>query len=247
MRKVIIVQARLSSSRLPNKVLAEISGKPVMAHVVDRLQAAAQADGLCVAIPSDQCENPLAEYLTTLGVTVVRGSTTDVLGRYIQAAYETKADLIVRATADNPLVSFEEVDRQLEALVADPELDYVITKGYPLGITVESFTLKTLEKMDYLTQHNVNHREHVTLYLRQNPRPFNILELEAPPALRKPDFKLSIDTDHDLELFRAMFDKLYEPGRHISLQDALNLLAEDRRLGDMSLNPTSLPAFAKAV
>ena len=247
MRKVIIVQARLSSSRLPNKVLAEISGKPVIAHIVERLHAASQADGVCVAMPADKGEDPLAEYLQNLDVTVVRGSTTDVLGRYIQAAYETKADVIVRATADNPLVSYEEVDRQLSALEADPELDYVITKGYPMGITVESFTLKTLEKMDYLTQHNVNHREHVTLYLRQNPRPFNILELEAPPELRRPDFKLSIDTDHDLELFREVFDKLYQPGQHVSLKAALDLLAADTRLGQMSLNPTSLPAFAKAV
>lgn len=247
MRKVIIVQARLSSSRLPNKVLAEISGKPVIAHIVERLKASAQADALCVAIPVDKGEDPLAEYLLTQDVAVSRGSTTDVLGRYIQAAYETKADLIVRATADNPLVSVTEVDRQLEALVADPELDYVITKGYPMGITVESFTLKTLEKMDYLTQHNVNHREHVTLYLRQNPRPFNILELEAPPELRQPDYKLSIDTDHDLELFRALFAKLYQPGKLVDLRDALELLSADTRLREMSLNPTSLPAFAKAV
>jgi spore coat polysaccharide biosynthesis protein SpsF len=247
MRKVIIVQARLSSSRLPNKVLAEICGKPVIAHIIERLKASALADGVCIAIPTDKGEDQLAEYLQAQDVTVVRGSASDVLGRYIQAAYETKADIIVRATADNPLVSTAEVDRQLAALEADPELDYAITKGYPMGITVESFTLKTLEKMDYLTQHNSDYREHVTLYLRQNPRPFNILELEAPPELHKPDFKLSIDTDHDLELFRAVFDQLYQPGQLVDLQAALDLLAQDKRLREMSLNPTSLPAFAKAV
>ena len=247
MRKVIIVQARLSSSRLPRKVLAEISGKPVIAHIIERLQASALADAICVAIPADKDEDELAGYLAGQNVTVVRGSTKDVLGRYIQAAYETKADLIVRATADNPLVSFEEVDRQLRELTADPDLDYVITKGYPLGITVESFTLKTLEKMDYLTQFNNDYREHVTLYLRQNPRPFNIMELEAPPEVRKPEFKLSIDTDHDLEMFRAIYGKLYQPGASIGLADVLGLLAGDDQLRKMSQNPTSLPAFAKAV
>jgi spore coat polysaccharide biosynthesis protein SpsF len=247
MRKVIIVQARISSSRLPRKVLAEICGKPVIAHIIERLKASALADALCIAIPADKEEDALAEYLAGESVIVVRGSTKDVLGRYIQAAYETKADLIVRATADNPLVSFEEVDRQLGKLEADPDLDYVITKGYPLGITVESFTLKTLEKMDYLTQFNSDYREHVTLYLRQNPRPFTIMELEAPPDLRKPDYKLSIDSDHDLQLFRAIFEKLYQPGQLLDLSSVLGLLAEDSRLRDMSLNPTSLPAFAKAV
>lgn len=247
MRKVIIVQARISSSRLPRKVLAEICGKPVIAHIIERLQTSTLADALCIAIPADKEEDELAEYLAGAGVTVVRGSTKDVLGRYIQAAYETKADIIVRATADNPLVSVEDVDRQLSQLEADPELDYVITKGYPMGITVESFTLKTLEKMDYLTQFNSDYREHVTLYLRQNPRPFNIMELEAPAEMRKPDFKLSIDTDHDLELFRGIFDKLYEDGKPVTLQAAMDLLASDQQLRQMSLKPTSLPAFAKAV
>ena len=247
MRKVIIVQARLSSSRLPEKVLAEISGKTVIAHIVDRLNAAKLADEVCVAIPAEENENPLADALEPLDASVVRGSANDVLGRYIQAAYATKADIIVRATGDNPLVSHEEIDRQLKALTDDPELDYVITKGYPLGITTEAFTLKTLEKMDYLTQHNRDFREHVTLYLRQNPRPFNILELQAPDGLSHPDYKLSLDTDEDLELFKTIYSHLYKPGKLIELDEVYALLDNTEQLRQISQNPKSLPAFARAV
>jgi spore coat polysaccharide biosynthesis protein SpsF len=238
MRSVIILQARLASSRLPRKVLADLSGKPVIAHIIERLRAARRADEVCVAIPSDHDEDPLAAALEQLPVVVVRGSAHDVLGRYIQAAYETQAEIIVRATADNTLVCPQNLDRQLELLAGDPEADYVITDGYPVGVTTEAFTLKTLEKLDYLAR-NANLREHVTLYLRKTPGPFGVRTLTAPPELTEPGLRLSIDTQQDLQLLRAIYERLYRPGDIVDLGAVLQLLHEDAPLRDLARVPVS--------
>jgi spore coat polysaccharide biosynthesis protein SpsF len=233
MRKVIILQARLASSRFPSKVLAELSGRPVIAHIIDRLQAAARADAVCVAIPDDAGEDRLAEALAPLGVSITRGSGPDVLGRYIQAAYETKAEIIVRATADNPLVCFHNLDRQLEEMDADPELDYIITEGLPIGITTETFKLRTLEKLDYLARHN-NLREHVTLYLRQHPGPFVVKPLSALPGLHRPNLRLTMDTQQDYALMRAIYERLYIPGGLIEISEVLELLDSAPEVASLS-------------
>lgn len=220
MRKVIILQARMASSRFPNKVLAELSGRPMIAHIIERLKASKLADELNVAIPTEPSEDELARVLEGFDVTVSRGHPTDVLGRYIQAAYQTGATMIVRATADNPFVDPANIDLQLQALMDNPELDYVITDGLPVGVTVESFTLKTLEKLDFLARSN-NHREHVTLYLREHPGPFVTRTLHAPAELERPNLRLTVDTPHELALAQKLYDQVYQPGGIADLAAAI--------------------------
>jgi spore coat polysaccharide biosynthesis protein SpsF len=228
MHKVIVLQARLASSRFPRKVLAELGGKSVLENCIERLRAAKHADEVCVAIPSTDSENELAEAVAKMNVTLVRGSESDVLGRYIQSAYQTKADIVVRATADNPLVSAENIDLQIEALLADPEVDYVWTEGLPIGVSVETMRLKTLEKLDYLARHQ-DMREHVTLYLRKNPGPFVIRNIEAPAEHHRPEYRLSLDTPRDYELFQKIYEKLGGSGS-IDLSKALALIDGDAEL-----------------
>jgi spore coat polysaccharide biosynthesis protein SpsF len=236
MHKVIVVQARLASSRFPRRVLAELGGKSILAHCVERLKAASQADEICVAIPASESENELAAIVNELGVTLVRGSEADVLGRFIQAAYQTKADIVVRVKGDDPFVSAGNIDRQIEALQADSEIDYVCTENLPAGVSSETMTLKTLEKLDYLARHQ-DLRGHVTSYLRNNPGPFVIKKLEAPEELNRPNYRLSLDTDRDYQLFKAIFDELYK-GEPIAVKDVITLLDNDeslRRLATIEL------------
>jgi spore coat polysaccharide biosynthesis protein SpsF len=243
MRKAIILQARLSSSRLPRKVLADLSGKPMIAHIIERLQASRLADEVCVAIPADEREDELARVLAGMPVTVVRGSQHDVLGRYIQAAYETRADVIVRTTADNPLVSFAEIDRQLAEIEDEPGTEYLITEGYPLGITPETFTLKTLEKLDYLARH-AHMREHVTLYIRRNSGPFAARALSPPAGLAAPELRLTVDAEPDLNLFRAIYNQLYVPGKLVDVGEAIELVRTRPDLRELALIPAELRATA---
>jgi spore coat polysaccharide biosynthesis protein SpsF len=243
MHKVIILQARLASSRFQRKVLADLCGEPVIAHIVRRLKAASKADEVCVAIPSDADENDLADVLAGLDVTICRGSGPDVLGRYIQAAYQTKADLIVRATADNPFVSPEDIDRQLAEFENNAELDYVITEGYPRGVTVETLRLKTLEKLDYLSR-AAHDREHVTWYLRSHPGPFVVETLHAPTELRHADLSLSLDTPEDYAFIQAIYGRLCESGGMIDLGETLKLIESDVEIGNLARRVAAVAAGA---
>lgn len=243
MHKVIILQARLASSRFQRKVLADLCGEPAIAHIVRRLKAASKADEVCVAIPSDADENDLADVLGGLDVTICRGSGADVLGRYIQAAYQTKAELIVRATADNPFVSPEDIDAQIAAFEANPELDYCITEGYPRGVTVETLRLKTLEKLDYLARAPQD-REHVTLYLRTHPGPFVVETLHAPEGLRHADLSLSLDTPEDYAFINAIYGKLCKEGGMIDLGETLKLIESDEETGKLARRIAAVAAGA---
>jgi len=229
MRKVIIIQARLASSRFPNKVLADLSGKPVIAHVIERLRAAKSADDLCVAIPTDATDDKLAEYVSGLGVCVTRGHSKDVLSRYIQAAYETDAQVIVRAMGDNALVDWHAVDAQINEIESNLELDYVTTDGYPYGVAVETFRLKTLEKLDFLARQD-DLRERPTLYLKRNEGPFVVKHLQAPDAGKLTDVSLSINRPEDLQFVQSIYDKLYKEGELIEIGDVIGLLESEPEL-----------------
>ena len=233
MRKVIIIQARLASSRFPGKVLAELSGKPVIAHVIDRLRAAKNVDDLCVAIPADASDNPLAEALADIGVCVTRGHGRDVLSRYIQAAYETKAQVIVRATGDNALVDWRTVEAQIAEIENNPEVDYVTTDGYPDGVATETFRLKTLEKLDFLAR-NDDMRKEVTLYLKANENPFVVKHLKAEGEQRWPDLSLSINRPEDLQFIQAIYDRLYKEGELIEIGDVIGLLRDNPALMEIN-------------
>jgi spore coat polysaccharide biosynthesis protein SpsF len=229
MRKVIILQARLASSRFPNKVIAELSGRPMIAQIIDRLKASALADEICAAIPAESSEDKLAQVLADLNVTICRGHPTDVLGRYVQAAYQTNAQIIVRATADNPFVDPANLDRQLSSITENPDTDYVFTEGLPVGVTCETLTLKTLEKLDYLARTN-NHREHVTLYLRENPGPFSVLTLQAEGLMRRPSLSLTIDTPADFAVAREIYKRLQRGGGIVDLAEVIRLYDEQPKL-----------------
>jgi spore coat polysaccharide biosynthesis protein SpsF (cytidylyltransferase family) len=226
MRKVIIVQARLASSRLPDKVTKDLSGQPVIGHIVDRLKRSTRADDVCIAIPNDASEDSLAATISDMGVCVTRGHGADVLGRFIQAAYETDAQVIVRAMGDNALVDPHNIDRQLDELLGNPELDYVTTDGLPYGVTVETFTLKTLEKLDYLVREE-HLRKHVTQYLRRNPGPFMTSILQAPSELNRPELNFGINTPDELEFVRAIYSRLHKPGSIVDVAAAIELVDSD--------------------
>ncbi|MEZ5338372.1 MAG: NTP transferase domain-containing protein [bacterium] len=241
MKRVAILQARLDSSRVPGKVMAELKGKPVISHIIDRLKAASEIDEVCVAIPSEHKEDSLADALAGMDVTVVRGHASDVLARYIQAAYETKADIIVRATGDNPLVASEVIDQQVGLLQSEPELDYVITEGMSTGLTTEAFTLKTLEKLDFLAKHP-DHREHVTLYLRRNPGPFVMRRLDPPAHLANANYRLTLDTAEDYKVLGSIYDRLYDGSAIVDLKDVFKLLEGDSELQLAARQQVSLAA-----
>ena len=166
-RRVAIIQARVSSSRFPRKVLEPLMGLPLIVFMAQRVQQASLVDQVLVATSTDPSDDALAQAVRTHGIACFRGSLHDVLDRFHGAAEHTGADHVVRLTGDCPLMDADLVDRALSLLAAS-SADYVSNiapPSYPDGLDVEAFTAAALK--DAWTHARLrSEREHVTLYLR---------------------------------------------------------------------------------
>lgn len=220
MRTLAIVQARMGSSRLPGKVLAEVAGRPMLWYVIRRTQLAKLVDRVVVAIPDDTAEDlDIAAFCAGLKVPCVAGPGADVLGRYLAVAQamEPRPDLIVRITADCPLIDPRIIDAVVSLClrppgVLDPAVAYASNvfpvRTFPDGLDVEAFPLSTLERLGELATAPAD-REHVTALLHRSPRLFlaggrSLRRVEHKPSLG--DARWTVDTADDLAFVKAVFE-----------------------------------------
>jgi spore coat polysaccharide biosynthesis protein SpsF (cytidylyltransferase family) len=158
-----------------------------------------------VAIPDLTEDDVLAEHLADIGVRVVRGSADDVLARYVQAAAESDAEVIVRITCDCPLIDPEVIDQVIEAFRGGG-VDYcsnVLERTYPIGMDTEVFSREALERA-HREAVRPDEREHVTPYIWRSPNRFRLSDVEAPEHLRQPALRLTVDEIADLEFVRIV-------------------------------------------
>jgi len=139
----------------------------------------------------------------------------------------------VRAAADNPLIDAGVMDEQIRYIVENPETDYVYTKDLPLGVSTETFTQKTLDKLDFLARTPLM-RKHVTYYLVENPAPFNIVLLDPPPGMAHPEFRLTLGTEEDLALLESIYGELHTEGGIVSTKAAIELLTSRPELAEVN-------------
>lgn len=214
MRVVVVIQARMGSTRLPGKVLADLGGMPVLEWVVRACRAARRVDEVVVATTRHPVDDPLVELCERLGAPVVRGSEEDVLSRYLLALEEHPADAVVRITADCPFTDPALVDAVVAAWENDPSLDYVSTvvvRTLPHGLDVELVSADALRRVDAVA--TGHHRVHVTSGVYTDPEAFAVMGLcFAPDAT---DLRVTLDTPEDLRALRAAVSALGPgiPGR----------------------------------
>ena len=204
MKTVAIVQARMGSTRLPNKVLKPIQGTPMIGLLLSRLAKSERIDEIMVATSDDKRNDPLAEYVTGLGYRVYRGSENDVLDRYYQAALCADATRVLRITGDCPLIDAALVD-QVIATFDKADADYVSNVApptYPDGLDTEMFTFEALKKAWEETSEGFD-REHVTPYLRNSGR---FVTANVTNDVDLSDQRWTVDTPQDLEVVTAIFD-----------------------------------------
>ena len=165
MRTVAIIQARMQATRLPGKVLADLEGKPVLRRVVDRARRASTLDAVVVATSDNPADDVLAGFCREFGTDCFRGSRDDVLDRYRRAAECFQAEVVVRLTADCPLLDPQVIDRVVRAY-GQGEFDYVsnaLECTYPDGLDTEVFSYKSLERA-WREARRQSEREHVSSY-----------------------------------------------------------------------------------
>lgn len=210
MRRVAIVQARTGSTRLPGKVLLDLAGRPMLVQQLRRLQRCRRLDEIVVATTTHAADDALAAVVAAEGVRAFRGSEADVLSRYVEAARESRAELVVRVTADCPLIDPDVVDRVIgEAEDHADDCDYasnVIERTYPRGLDAEAVYADVLRRVDRLARSGPA-REHVTLLIVAE-RPELFLRRSVTGAVNHSDLRWTVDTPADLAMVRRVYEEL---------------------------------------
>lgn len=233
-RSGCVIQARCGSSRFPGKVLRPIAGREMLLRVTDRVRQCPEIETLVVATTTLPEDDAVAKLVSSVpGVQVFRGNEEDVLDRYFQAASQLALDPVVRVTGDNPLTDPQILSELVEALRADASLDYVRSEGYPLGVGAEAFRFRALQRA-HREAAIPYQREHVTPYFREHAESFKIVLLAAPERLRRPDLRLTVDTEEDLELMEAIYRRLEPRDGRINTAAVIDLLAEEPELSALN-------------
>lgn len=213
---VVIVQARMTSSRLPGKVLMDLAGRPMLAQQLSRLKQCSTVDAIVVATTTNSTDDGVVELAKQEGVAFFRGSEEDVLSRFVGAARQSHAEIVVRVTADCPLIDPSVTDKVILELInhAD-ECDYatnVLERTYPRGLDVEALFLDTLLRIDRLARTPAE-REHVTLVPRSERKKLFLCK-SITDSQNNSDLRWTVDAELDLQLIRALYEAL-DLGTHI--------------------------------
>lgn len=228
-----IIQARMGSTRLPGKVLVHIGEHPMLWHVNNRLTRVSSIEQTVVATSVETGDDPVARFCHENRVECFRGSETDVLDRFYQAARHFSADVIIRITADCPLIDPEIVDKVI-SIQLKGTWDYTsntIDRTFPDGLDVEAFTFEALEKAWYEAT-LMSEREHVTPYIWKNRKLFNVFQYIQEKNLS--DMRWTVDESEDLELIRKIYGFLHNYGHVFLMEDVLELLQKHPDLSDIN-------------
>jgi spore coat polysaccharide biosynthesis protein SpsF len=250
-RVIAIIQGRMSSSRLPGKILAEIAGQPMLQRVFIRTSRSAMVTETIFATTTDPSDDPVAEYCDFSGIPFTRGSLFDVLDRYYQAAKGAKADVVVRITADCPVIDPTLIDDVVNTLL-NGEYDFVANRlpppfhrTYPIGLDVEACTFKVLTKA-WKEAKEPQHREHVMPYFYEgvelsavsrllsegvSPRGFRVALLNHSTDFG--DYRWTVDTLEDLEFMRRVFNR-FDGRDDFSWKEVLDLVHNEPELMEIN-------------
>lgn len=222
MRTVAIIQARMGSTRLPGKILEPLAGKAVLQRVIERVGASGAFDEIVVATTVRSIDDVAADHAARYGATVVRGDEDDVLSRYGLAAEASRADAIMRITADCPLIDPEVLAAMVDRFSAgDADLvSNCVHRSFPRGLDAELFSRAALDTM-LAEAVTAPQREHVTPFLYAHPERFHIVSHEWPEDLS--DYRLTLDTPEDFELLDHIFNATPDPDA-IRLAEVVALL-----------------------
>ena len=234
-RIVATIEARMTSSRLPGKVLMEACGKPMLQHMIERLQRVPSLDGIIVATTGNDTDAAIVELAESMGVGFFRGSEDDVLLRVLGAAREHDIDVIVEMTGDCPLIDPSLVEDCILGY-QNAEVDYVsnvLERTYPRGMDTQVFATEILADVANRTNDPEDY-EHVSIYIYRHPEIYSLKNMPGPPELTDPELGLTLDAPEDFELIRRIFEILYPDNPDFRLSDILSLLENNSALAGLN-------------
>ncbi|MDR1516346.1 MAG: glycosyltransferase family protein [Synergistaceae bacterium] len=228
MRTIGIIQARMTSTRLPGKILMEVLGKPLLQYELERVRKIKSLDRIVVATTMNASDDPVADFCETLGQPFFRGSEMDVLSRFYETAAGYGADAVVRFTADCPLIDPDISERAVRHYLDNKDnLDYCAVdvketpRPFPRGTDTEAFSMRALAEACREAV-SPSEREHVTLFIYNRLERYRAVWLPAERDLS--GYRLTVDTPEDFELIRAVIERLYPINQDFRLKDVIELL-----------------------
>ncbi len=227
MRIVATIEARMTSSRLPGKVLLPALGYPMLHHLVARLRAVPSIDDIVLATTTNITDDSLIAFAEKENTKVFRGSENDVMSRVICAAEFGHADVIVEITGDCPIIDPDIVEQTIR-MFKTHDVVYVsngLIRSYPDGMDTQVFRLETLKRSAAMTNDPLD-REHVSLHMCKHPELFPRLNLIAPPSLHWPELGLTLDEPADYELIKQLIEYFGESPPLFSCFDVIRVLHE---------------------
>ena len=227
-RVVAIIEARMTSSRLPGKVLLPALGAPMLLHLVSRLKAAPSIDAIVIATTVNESDQPIIDFAFANGIIVYRGSEENVLERVLGAAEMLDAQVIVEITGDCPIIDPALVEKTIQ-LFLNSQVDYVsnsLIRSYPDGMDTQVFSLENLKKSATLTSDPLD-LEHVSRFMWQHPDIFTQLNLLAPPELIWPELGLTLDEADDYLLLKKIIEVLGPKNILFGCSDVIALLKKN--------------------
>ena len=246
MYTVAIIQARISSTRLPGKVLKKIEGKTVLEHVATRVKVAKNLDDVIVATTMRKEDLKIVKLCSNLGISVFCGSEDDVLDRYYQTARLFKANHIIRITADCPLIDPMVIAKVIE-LYFKKNADYAtngMPETFPDGLDTEVFSFKTLKRA-WENAKLSSEREHVTPYIRKNPNIFKIVNLKCNVDLK--DKRWTIDEPEDLKFIKIIYKNLYLRDSLFGMNKILDFLKKHPEIEEINRNIIRNEGYLKSL
>jgi len=207
---IAVVQARVGSVRLPQKVLRSLNGKPAIYHVMTRTKASKLVDKVYLATSKLDANNVLERLAETNGWNLFRGSEDDVLSRFIEITDIEKPKIVVRVCADNFAIDPDVIDLGILELAKERSdlCSAFISPSFPFGVGAEVGTVDCLKRVEAETRYApATYREHVFKWAIERPKSFCIKPLLAPNSLRRPDISVSVDTNDDLQNMAKIFSR----------------------------------------
>lgn len=211
-KKIIAtIEARMSSTRLPGKVLMKCLGKPMLELMIERVRRSKYIDEIVIATTINPADDVIAKFAKKIKVSCFRGSENDVMGRVTEAIVNADADIVVQLTGDCPLIDPVIIDQYIKRF-SSGKYDLIgnsyISHTYPIGLDIKITTSDVFRKA-YSIAVDEPHHEHTLLSAVENPKEFRLLNIKAPKNLKRPAFRWTLDTIEDFKFISAVFEHFY--------------------------------------
>ena len=227
----IVIQARVSSTRLPKKVLMDVEGLPMLFRQADRIRHFIPHTPLIIATSKESSDDSIQEMCDEKGIMCFRGSLDNVVLRFLECVQKFDLDYIIRVGGDDPLIDPECCKALMDANIEEKH-DFIYAsniEGWPYGSAAELISKKALELINSKAL-NPLYKEHTIPYFFDHPEQFNIKKLKSPRGINRPNYYFTVDFPEDLELIRSIFRILKSEGDYFPFKRVIELIDNNKEI-----------------